>query len=180
VPVRTATSVFDAPGNIGNARNDEVNVSLTLPLDRIGITNGLLRATNIFRFSDVRDPTTGVHRVISAERPQDIEIRFSQDITSLNSTWGLFYFNAWTEDSFRLQQTRNRRAIPPYLQAYWDYKPSPSWSFHFEVDDALRFIYDDIRHNFAGPRDTSPLLNTDEYRTRSIPQIDFQIRYSFD
>ena len=180
VPVHTDTSVFDAPGNIGNGRNDEVNVSLTLPLDGIGITNGLLRTTSIFRFSDVRDPTTGIHRVISAERPQDIEVRFSQDIASLSSTWGLFYFNAWTEDSFRLEQTRIRRAIPPYLSVYWDYKPSPSWSFHFEVDDALRFIYDDIRHNFAGPRNTSPLLNTDEYRTRSIPQIDFQIRYTFD
>jgi hypothetical protein len=180
VPVKTDTSVFDAPGNIGNGRNDEVNLSLTLPLDEIGITNGLLRATSIFRFSDVRDPTTGVHRVISAERPQDIEIRFSQDITSLHSTWGFFYFNAWTEDSFRLQQTRIRRAIPPYAQVYWDYKPSPSWSFHFEADDIFRFIYDDIRHNFAGPRDTSPLLNTDRYRTRSIPQLDFQIRYTFD
>jgi outer membrane receptor protein involved in Fe transport len=180
VPVHTDTSVFDAPGNIGNGRNDEVNVSLTLPLDGIGITNGLLRTTSIFRFSDVRDPTTGIHRVISAERPQDIEVRFSQDIASLSSTWGLFYFNAWTEDSFRLEQTRIRRAIPPYLSVYWDYKPSPAWSFHFEVDDALRFIYDDIRHNFAGPRNTSPLLNTDEYRTRSIPQIDFQIRYTFD
>jgi len=180
VPVHTATSVFDAPGNIGNGRNDEVDVTLTIPLDRFGIPDGLLRSTNAFRFSDVRDPTTGVHRVISSERPQSIEVRFSQDITSLDSTWGLYYFNAWTEESFRLQQTRIRRAIPPYLQAYWDYKPSPSWSFHFEVDDALRFIYDDVRHNFAGPRDTSPLLNTDEYRTRSIPQFDFQVRYTFE
>ena len=172
VPVRTATSVFDAPGNIGNGRNDEVNVSLTLPLDDIGITDGLLRTTSIFRFSDVRDPTTGVHRVISAERPQDI--------ASLSSTWGLFYFNAWTEDSFRLQQTRNRRALPPYMQVYWDYKPTPAWSFHLEADNVFRFIYDDIKHNFSGPRNTSPLLNTDEYRTRSLPQIDFQIRYTFD
>jgi outer membrane receptor protein involved in Fe transport len=180
VPVRTATSVFDAPGNIGNGRNDEVNITLAVPLDRFGIPDGLLRATNIFRFSDVRDPTTGVHRVISAERPQDIEIRFSQDIASLNSTWGVFYFNAWSEDSFRLEQTRVRRALPPYAQIYWDYKPNPSWSFHFEVDNVFRFIYDDIRHNFAGPRDTFPVSNTDEYRTRSIPQIDFQIRYTFD
>ncbi len=180
VPVVTPTSTFDAPGNIGNGRNDEVNLALTVPLDRIGITNGLLRTTSILRFSDVRDPTTGARRVISSERPQDIEVRVTQDINSLKSTWGIFYYNGWTEDSFRLEQTRQRRAIAPYLNVYWEYKPNPNWSVHIEADNILRFTYDDRRRNFAGPRDLFPLSTVDEYRTRSIPTIDIQIRKTFD
>ena len=180
VPVTTPTSVFDAPGNIGNGTNDEINLALTLPLDRIGITDGLLRTTSIWRFSDVRDPTTGVRRVISTERPQDIEIKFSQDINSLKSTWGFYYFNGWTEDSFRLQQTRQRRVIPPYFSVYWEYKPTPDWSIHVEADNILRYIYDDVRRNYAGPRNLFPLSNIDEYRTRSQPTLDIQLRHTFD
>lgn len=179
VPVTTPTSTFDAPGNIGNGRNDEVNLALTVPLDKIGITDGLLRTTSIWRFSDVRDPTTGAHRVISTERPEDIEIRFSQDINSLQSTWGLYYFNGFTEDSFRLQQTRQRRLIAPYFSVYWDYKPSASWSVHVEADNILQYVYNDVRDNFSGPRNLFPVSNVDQYHTRSQPTIDIQIRKTF-
>jgi len=180
VPVTTPTSVFDAPGNIGSGTNDEINVAVTLPLDRIGLTNGLLRSVSNWRFSDVRDPTTGVRRVISSERPQDISVRLSQDINSLKSTWGLLYFNGWTEDSFRLEQTRQRRVIPPYVGVYWEYKPTPAWSIHVEADNILRYIYDDVRRNYAGPRNLFPLSNIDEYRTRSQPTLDIQLRHTFN
>lgn len=179
VPVVGPTSTFDAPGNIGNGRNNQVTVGLTIPLDRFGLTNGLLKATNIFRFSKVTDPVTGASRVISAQRPQEIQLRYTQDFTSINSTLVIAYFNGWTENSFRLTQTRQRRLLPPYLAASWEYKPTPDWSIHFEVDNILRFIYDDVRSNFAGPRDTFPLSNVDEFRTRSQPQFLLQIRRTF-
>ena len=70
IPVTGSSGTFDAPGNIGNGRNDQIDVELTLPLDRLGIPNGLLKSTNIWRFSAVRDPVTGENRVISGERPQ--------------------------------------------------------------------------------------------------------------
>ena len=62
---------------------------------------------------------------------------------------------------------------------FWDYKPSPEWSFHLEADDVTGFRYDDKRYNYAGPRNTSPLLNIDQYTANGIPQIDFQIRHTF-
>ncbi|HEY1630026.1 MAG TPA: TonB-dependent receptor [Rhizomicrobium sp.] len=180
IPVTNSSGTFDAPGNIGNGRNDQIDVELTLPLDKIGLTNGLLKATNIFRFSSVPDPVTGNNRVISAERPQDIELTLTQDIPSLNSSWGLFYFNCWNEHYYRLEQVRSRRAIPTYFQAWWEYKPTPDWSLHLEADNFGRFRYDDKFFDFAGPRDVAALDEIEELRIKSQPRLYVEIRKTFD
>jgi outer membrane receptor protein involved in Fe transport len=180
VPVTNSSGTFDAPGNIGNGTNDQIDIELTLPLDKIGLSNGLLKATNIFRFSNVPDPVTGKDRVISAERPQDIELTLTQDLPELKSTWGMFYYNAWNEHYFRLTQVRSRRVIPPYLTAWWEYKPTPQWSLHVEVDNVGSFVYDDRLFDYAGPRDTAPLDEIEELSIRSQPRLFIEIRKTFD
>ncbi|MGH6870570.1 MAG: TonB-dependent receptor plug domain-containing protein [Rhizomicrobium sp.] len=180
VPVTNSSGTFDAPGNIGNGRNDQIDLELTLPLDKIGLENGLIKATNIFRFSSVPDPVTGKDRVISAERPQDIELTLTQDLPALNSSWGIFFFNAWNEHYYRLTQVRSRRVIPPYFQVWWDYKPTPDWSLHFEIDNPSAFVYDDRFHDYAGPRDTAPLSEVEELSIKSQPRLYVQIRKTFD
>ena len=179
VPIVTPTATFDAPGNIGNGSNEQFTVQLTLPLDAIYVPNGLLTTTSIFDISSVRDPVTGEKRVISGQRPQNIKVNFSQDIDSLKSTWGIFYYNCWDEKYFRLAQVRHRKVLPPYLGVSWDWKPSDAWTFHAEADDIVGFVYDDKKFNYAGPRNVAPLDNIDEYRANAIPQIDFQVRYTF-
>ena len=171
--------VFDAPGNIGNGRNDQIDLELTLPLDKLGLPNGLFKSTNIFRLSSVRDPVTGENRVISGERPQDIELSLKQDIASLKSTWDVFYYNGWDEKYFRLEQTQHRRLIPPFVGVYWEYKPTPSWSFHVELDNLGRFVYENQYFNYAGPRDVSPLVSIEERAITSQPRLYIQIRKTF-
>jgi len=180
IPVTGSSGTFDAPGNIGNGRNDQIDVELTLPLDRLGIPNGLLKSTNIWRFSAVRDPVTGENRVISGERPQDIELDFTQDIDRLKSTWGITYFNCWDQYYYRLTQVRHQRVIPPYFLVFWEYKPTPSWSLHFELDNLARFVYDDKYYDYAGPRNALPLASTEELSVKSQPRLYIQIRKTFD
>jgi len=172
-------TIFDAPGNIGNGQNNQINLQATLPLDWAGITHGLLKSTFDFQLSSVPDPVTGINRVISGERPQDIELNFTQDIDSLKSTWGVFYYNCWDEHYFRLAQTQHRKVNPPYLTAFWEYKPTPQWSLHFEVDNFGQFIYDNTLFNYAGPRDTAPLDSIDFRSFHSQPRIYIQIRRTF-
>ena len=179
VPIVSPGGTFDAPGNIGNGQDNQITVQGTLPLDRIGIAGGLLSTTSIFNLTSVRDPVTGVNRVISGQRPQNIRVNFSQDIDSLKSTWGLFYYNAWDEQYYRLDQYRHRKVLPPYFTAFWDYKPSAEWTFHLEADDIVGFTYKDTKFNYTGPRNTAPLANIDEYVANAIPQIDFQVRWTF-
>jgi len=170
---------FDAPGNIGNGRNDQINLQVTLPLDKLGIPNGLLKSQTNFQLSSVRDPVTGENRVITAERPQNIEFDFTQDINSLKSTWGFTYYNCWDEHYFRLMQTQHRKTVPPFLTAFWEYKPTPDWSLHFELENFGRFVYDNQFFDYDAPRDTGKLVEIEERSIKSQPRIYIDIRRTF-
>ena len=172
-------ALFDAPGNIGNGQNNQITVQGALPLDGIYLPGGLLTTTSIFNLTSVRDPVTGTNRVISGQRPQNVRIRYSQDIDSLNSTFGVFYYNCWDEKYFRLTQVRHRKVLPPYFNLSWDYKPSAAWSFHLEADNVMGFVYKDATSTYSGPRNVAPLVNVDEYIADSMPTIDFQVRWTF-
>ena len=173
-------ALFDAPGNIGNGQYNQITVQGALPLDAIGLANGLLTTTSIFNLTSVRDPVTGMSRVISGQRPQNIKVNLTQDIDSLKSTWGIFYYNCWNEQYFRLEQVRYRKTVPPYVEMWWDYKPTSDLSFRLELYNPFRFSYDDKYYNYAGPRDVAPLAEIEELRIKSQPRIYFRIRKTFD
>jgi outer membrane receptor protein involved in Fe transport len=172
-------TVFDAPGNIGNGTNEKFDFSVTLPLDRLGLKNGTIKAVNSLQWSSVPDPTTGQERIISGQRPQDVELRLRQDIDSLNSTWSISYYNCWDEWYYRVSQVRHRRVVAPYFTAYWEWKPEPSLSLHLEVDNIGRFVYDDEFTNYIGRRDQDLIDNIEKIDIRSQPHIYIQIRKTF-
>jgi outer membrane receptor protein involved in Fe transport len=171
---------FDAPGNIGNGQNNQFNVDFTLPLDKLGLPNGRLHTITNVQLSSVRDPVTGTNRVISGERPQDFEASLMQDIDSLKSTWKIGYYNGWDEHYFREDQAQHRRVVPPYVYVYWEYKPTPDWSLHFEIDDLGSFVYDNEFFNYQGDRNTGYLLFTDDRAIKSQPRVFFEIRKTFN
>ncbi|MGD0192967.1 MAG: TonB-dependent receptor [Rhizomicrobium sp.] len=180
VPVTGTSGVFDAPGNIGTGQNNQVDVEFTVPLDKIGLTNGLLKTTNIWRFSSVHDPVTGELRPISGERPQDIEWTLTQDIDSLKSTWGVYWFNCWKQNYYRVEQVQYQRTLPPFLSVWWEYKPTQSWSIHLELDNLARYGYQDTFDDYAGPRNISPLESIDNLYIKSQPRLYAQVRKTFD
>ena len=179
IPIAGDSGVFDAPGNIGAGHNWEFGSTLTLPLDRIGLENGLLKINNTWRFSGVRDPATGEMRRISGQRPQNVNITLTQDIPSLNSTWSIFYFNAWDEYYARATFLQHARCTPPYITAYWEYKPAPDWSLHFELDNFLPFGYQNINYNYAGLRGATPLVSIEKTSFKSQPRLFIEIRKTF-
>jgi len=179
VPVAGPSGTFDAPGNIGNGQNNEFDLVLTLPLDRLGIPHGLITSTNTWSLSSVPDPVTGAHRVISGERPQNLQLNFTQDIDRLKSTWSIYYYNCWDEYYYRLAQTQHRYVLPPYIGAFWEYKPTPTWSLHFEVINLGRFIFRNQLYDYAGPRNTSPMTEVEERSIMSQPRFYIQIRKTF-
>ncbi len=170
---------FDAPGNIGNGINNQINLSVTLPFDRLWVPNGLLKIVSNLQYSSVRDPVTGLHRVITAERPQDISVKFTQDIESLKSTWYVFYYNCWDEKYFRLFQTQHRRTVAPYLEAGWTYKPTPDWSFEIDIDNFGRFLYDNQYFDFDDTRDVGHVNLIEEREIKSQPRIFIDVRKTF-
>jgi hypothetical protein len=185
VPIITPTNAFDAPGNIGNGHNNQIDVELTLPLDEIGLDNGLLKTSTIFRQFKVRDPETGIDRGISinnnqSERPQDINITLEQDIPKWNSTWNISWFNGWDEHAYRLSLVQHRQVPPGFMSAFWEYKPDATWSLHFELDNIVPFSYDRWIYFYSGPRGSSDVQSIDVLHVQSQPRVYFEIRKTFD
>jgi hypothetical protein len=181
VPVLAPDGItyFDAPGNIGNGQNNQFNLQLQIPFDKLWIPNGLLKIESDIQLSSVRDPVTGLHRVITAERPQNITFKFTQDIVSLKSSWYVFYYNCWDEHYYRLFQTQHRKTVPPYLEAGWTYKPTPSWSIEMDVDNFGQFVYDNQYFDYDNRRDIGNLAEIEERSIKSQPRIYLEIRKTF-
>ena len=180
VPVQASDGTFfDAPGNIGNGQNNQFNLDFVLPLDKLGLKNGRLHTITNYQLSSVLDPVTGAHRVISGERPQDVEFAVSQDIESLKSTWKIGYFNGWDEHYFRLEQTQHRSVSPPYIYVFWEYKPTTDWSLHFELDNFGRFVYDNQYFDYDDRRDIGNLAEIEDRSIKSQPRIYIEVRKTF-
>ena len=108
-----------------------------------------------FQLSSVVDPVTDNNRVISGERPQDVEFsllaRYRKpevDVEDRLLQWlGRALFPL-------LEETQHRRVLPPYMYVYWEYKPTPDWSLHFELDNLGQFVYENEYFDFAGERNS--------------------------
>ena len=87
-PVIAASGDYDTPANIGGGSEDELIGDLSFPLQRLGVTGGLLKADLTWRRSSVRDPTSGELRPISGLRPFEATVDFSQDLPKWKLTWG--------------------------------------------------------------------------------------------
>ncbi|MBS0471652.1 MAG: TonB-dependent receptor [Proteobacteria bacterium] len=172
-------NLFDAPGNIGYGTNNQIDIEMTLPLDFLGIDDGLLKTTSIWRMSRVHDPVTHEIRLISAQRPQDMEFTFTKDFAAWNSTFTLSYFNGWRERYYRLQEFRERKIPPGLVSVGWAYNPTPSWSLSFELDNIDPFIYDDKYFDYDPTRASGTPVSIEHRVVRSQPRFFFEIRKTF-
>ena len=106
--------LFDAPGNIGDGRETDLILDLTVPLDRIGFKNAQIKGTGTYRQSEVTDPTTGETRRISGQHPFDYELHFSHDIPRWKLNWGLDVYNRWTRTYYRFNEI-DRAALKTFI-----------------------------------------------------------------
>lgn len=180
IPIKDGTGGFyDAPGNIGGGHLNTINLAASLPLDNLGLPNGLLKSTMIWKVSGVRDPATGEIRDISGTRPRTYKFTLSQDIQSLNSTWSAFFYTGWHENYYRPDRIRRRNLPPLYVELEWDYKPTPQWMFAAAVKNAGRFTYDDVNSFYSGLRGSSSPYEVAEYNLKSQARLYLEIRRTF-
>jgi outer membrane receptor protein involved in Fe transport len=176
IPVMGSSGLYDAPGNIGGGHKNLIDLEVTLPLDKLGLTNGLLKATQIWRLTGVRDPATGTTRAFSGIRPRVFQYTLTQDIDSLKSTWGVFFFTGWDERYYRPTQFEHAKVIPPYVELNWDYKPTTEWMFSVAVKNAIPFGYDDVNVSYPGLRGATDPSGLTEFKVKSQARLYLEIR----
>ena len=181
VPVFSPAGVFDEPGNIGSGRENDIVASFNLPLDRLGLDRATLRGVGTWRFSQVKDPTTGERREVSitgTQHPLDAELHFAQDFPKWDLSWGVDTVFAFLVRNFRFNEIdRTKDGIEETV--YAEYKPRPDLTLRLQ-GDLERVTYDSSRQVFAGPRSTNPLLFTDVQERRFGPILFFRLRKTFD
>lgn len=122
-----------ARGNIGDGTLDRVNLSITVPFDRLGLAGARLKASNVWNHSRVTDPTSGQERRISGLRPSQPEFIFTHNIPSWNVEWNFAYLPSMEQPNY----SPDRYTVwhgNDYLQLTVDYKPKPDISLRFQAN----------------------------------------------
>jgi hypothetical protein len=170
--------VFDAPGNIGDGTSDEAALSLTLPLDRLGVKNGLLQGQGTWRVSAVTDPTTGEKRRISGQHPADIEVHFSQSLPKWKANWGVDLYGSWRERYWKLDRIETYD-LGNYLVLFAEYKPRPDLSLRAEARNIGLRPFTQIFEAYHGPRSDTDALDSDRRDLKIGPIFYLRLRKTF-
>jgi outer membrane receptor for ferrienterochelin and colicin len=174
IPVRG----FDAPGNIGDGKQDELRVALTLPLDKVGIANGLVRFNGVWKWSQVTDPVTGRVRRISGQRPFDTDIYIGKQFPSLKSTLAAEAQLGYYETYYRISEIRTNREQPLW-KIYWDWAPKPDLVFRFQVENFTAKSRLRYRTLFNGPRSNDQIAVKEERYGKLKPFLMIRTRKTF-
>jgi hypothetical protein len=178
IPIYSSSGVFDAPGNIGSASEDDIEGNLTLPLDKLGLKGAQLKAQGTWRHTRVMDPTTGVLRPFTQTHRFDYEAHYTQDIKRLRSTWGIDVFGRNTQPYYRFSEIDYFK-IKAWVEVYFEYKPKPDLSLRFELDNATGRGFERLLYVYNGPRGASGLAYIDD-RRQQIPQyVHIRLRKTF-
>jgi outer membrane receptor protein involved in Fe transport len=163
VPIVGPGYAFDAPGNIGHATRDEIELNASLPLDRLA-PGGLLKAEVAARRSRVVDPATGARRGLSDEPSLEGALHFTQDFPTRRIRWGVDVVLAEEKQEYRFDEVRTD-TVQSRWSAFVETRPAPAWNLRVEVDNLTGGKVDRRREQYVGLRGSAPLKRVE---TRSL------------
>jgi outer membrane receptor protein involved in Fe transport len=172
------TGLFDEPGNIGHATEDELIVDATAPLDKLWIKNGILKAQATWRDSRVTDPTTGAPRPLTQVHPLDWKLEFSQDLPRLRSTWGAVLNGGFREIYYRYDEIDTYK-IGNTLQLNYEYKPTAKLAIRLELNNITSRPFKQTYNVYESLR-PSPLVYSDWRNERSSAEVHLRLRKTFN
>jgi len=189
-PVYLGALVADAPANIGDGWRNEIQFSLSSPLDGLGLPLSMLKAQVTLRETEVTDPTTGKPRQISAihtfgpplaiqaVRESEWELHYTQDLPKLRSTWGVDIMGPYIDRYFRLSEIETQK-IETWMMIFGEWKWRPAVSLRVEVQAPLARDAVRVRDVWSGPRNTAPLQYEDYRNLQYDGAIQFRLRKTF-
>lgn len=178
LPIYVDGQIYDAVGNIGKARRDQLDATLKWPLDMLGLHGVMLDAQWTARRSRATDPSTQWRRPISKDIPREAKLSLTHDITAWNIRWGGSFIFAQHKKSFKIKDIQTDY-VGDRLDVFVEYKPDARWTMRFFgrnlTDSAAirtREIYDGVRGN-------SVFRYYDIRNLRSGPYVGVNVQRSF-
>lgn len=167
---------FVVTRNVGEAVRDILELTGRLPLDRYGLTGGILSGGVEFRLSDTQDPITLEDRRLSGEEPFEWSLGLSQNLVRRKINWSANVSSGDESNGFSAFTLSSSESDPRY-SANVTYRPDPrlSLSAGFSVGGANRNGFT----LFNAPRDTGIPVYTERSEGEGNAQAFVSIRRSF-
>jgi outer membrane receptor protein involved in Fe transport len=162
----------DVPGNIGKGAKNELQASITLPLDRLGVHAAQFRGQVTRRITRVKDPLTGRTREISVPRlsqdtrelsllgPVGWDAHFTQDLPKWKAVWGVDVIGGARESAYRLAEIETRK-ISTQILVFAEHKPRPDFTVRLEAQTINQRNVRRIREVYSGSRSLGVIDYTD-------------------
>ncbi|WGM29924.1 TonB-dependent receptor [Brevundimonas sp. NIBR11] len=170
------TGGFEAVGNIGDGWSNQQQVVLTLPMDRLGLSNARLSGRVSFDQSRVTDPLTGEERRIGGRLPFGCGVEFNQDLRGGRWSWG-FEHGCNVDDpiQYRIREVRYVED-EPFVLVHAQWKPRPDLTLRVDVGNATDRERRRERFVYSGPRNVAPLSFREERGQSATPWVFLQLR----
>jgi outer membrane receptor protein involved in Fe transport len=161
-PVFVDGGVFDQPTNIGDGTKDELIANLTVPFDRLGLKGALLKGEGTWRRSEVTDPTTGAKREISALRPLEWSVNYSQDLPQWQMSYGFDIYGGWTETYYRFDSIETVKLHNAYVRPWIERRLMPDLVLRVEIGNLTERGIRSNRKVYGVPRTAANLQYADD------------------
>jgi outer membrane receptor protein involved in Fe transport len=169
---------FDTAGNIGDGTREQIAMSLSLPLERMGIDGTLLRINGTWRWSQVDDPVAGVSRSISKDPPVGGDVLLTREFPALASTLSLENSSSKRETAYRLGEVRTDH-WDHFLRLYWDWTP--------RADTVVRLMFNNFtgrpksrwRTVYDGSRGSGRIAYHEDRHIDALRFVQLQVRKTF-
>lgn len=178
LPVTAEGVVYDAVGNIGSARRDEIEASLKWPLDAMGLTGVIVSGDLTLRRSRATDPSTGLRRRISGDIPREATIAFTHDIPAWKLRWGGSFIFAERKPSFKVREVQTDR-LGGRFDLFVEYKPDAQWTMRLFGRNLTDSAATRTRDIYTGVRGSSAFRYSDVRTLNSGPYVGINIQRSF-
>ena len=168
-------NVYTSGGNIGASKWDYLHLKLDLPLDRLGVKNGLLNVDWINRQTAVKDPVTGDERRISGVEPHKYSVSFSQEFPSRRMKWGIDV-QSLNNDRNYLANELNWSNYAPWIDYWYEVKTRSNLTLKLIVKNPTALHYTFNRIVFDGLRDQSSVAFTSHQSSKIPPIVELRLK----
>jgi outer membrane receptor protein involved in Fe transport len=178
LPIEVDGQIYDAVGNIGSARRDQIEAALKWPLDGLGLKGVMLDAIWTARRSRATDPSTQLRRPISKDTPREAKISLTHDIPAWHIRWGASMTFAHHKASYKISDIQTDE-LGERLDLFVEYKPDSRWTMRLFGRNLTDSAAIRTREIYRGVRGSSDFRYYDIRNLRSGPYIGINVQRSF-
>lgn len=167
---------FNITRNVGDATRNILKLSNRLPLDRYGMTGGILSTNVQWRRSQTEDPVTFRERRLSGEQPFNWSLGLSQNLVAQRISWNVNASSGIEQLSFAPRTLSSFRNGPSF-HAGLTYRPDAKLSVSGSLFMSSGFQNDFTLFNAARP--AGAVLYEERSTTRGQLQAAISVRRAF-